>query len=48
MAAEPSTTEPTRQDMQMHVQDYAKFTKILKYGGIIFFGVAMFVILIIG
>jgi len=48
MAVEPSTTEPTRQEMTAHVQDYAKFTKLLKYGAIIGFVVVMIVVLIIG
>jgi hypothetical protein len=48
MAVEPSTTEPTRQEMTAHVQDYAKFTKLLKYGAIIAFITAAIVVLIIG
>lgn len=48
MAVEPPTTEPTRQEMTAHVQDYAKFTKLFKYGGITFFVVAMLILLIVG
>jgi hypothetical protein len=48
MAVEPSTTEPTRQEMTAHVQDYAKFTKLLKFGAITGFIIAMIVVLIIG
>jgi hypothetical protein len=48
MAVEPSTTEPTRQEMAAHVHDYAKFTKLFKYGAITVFIIAMIVLLIIG
>ena len=48
MAVEPSTTEPTRQEMTAHVQDYAKFTRLFKYGAITVFIIAMIVVLIIG
>jgi hypothetical protein len=48
MAVEPSTTEPTRHEMAAHVHDYAKFTKLFKYGAIAAFIIAMIVVLIIG
>ena len=48
MAIEPSTTEPTRQEMTAHVHDYAKFTKLFKYGAITVFIIAMIILWIIG
>jgi hypothetical protein len=48
MAVEPSTTEPTRQEMTAHVRDYAKFTNLFKYGAITVFIIAMLILWIIG
>ena len=48
MAIEPSTTEPTRHEMQVHVRDYAKFTNLFKYGAIGVFIIAMIILWIIG
>ena len=47
MAAEPATNEPVQQDMQMHVRDYAGFTKLFTYGAIFSFAIAMIVLFII-
>jgi hypothetical protein len=48
MAVEPATTEPTRHEMQVHVRDYDKFTKLFKYGAATVFVIAIVVLLIIG
>lgn len=47
MAVEHSGTESQGNDMQAHVRDYSKFTGMLKWGAIISFILAMFVVFLI-
>ncbi|RST30783.1 aa3-type cytochrome c oxidase subunit IV [Sphingomonas ginkgonis] len=42
-----STTEPASSDMKAHVRNYEGFTKVVKYGAIIVFVIAMAVVFII-
>ena len=47
MAVEQSNTADHGNDMEAHVRDYSKFTGMLKWGAIISFILAMFVVWII-
>lgn len=40
-------TNPPTQDVAIHVRDYTRFTKLLKYGAAACFVLAMFVLLIL-
>ena len=40
-------TNPPTQDVAIHVRDYTRFTKLLKYGAAICFVLALFVLLIL-
>ena len=44
---EPLLVDPPTQDVAMHVRDYARFTKLLKWGSIVALAVAFFVLLIL-
>ena len=44
---EPLLTSPPTQDAAVHVRDYSRFTKMLKWGAIVSFIVAMLVLVII-
>lgn len=47
MAVEPVTTEPTGQEMEAHIRDYAGFTKMLKMSTIAVAIIALFILFII-
>jgi hypothetical protein len=40
-------TNPPTQDVAIHVRDYTRFTKLLKYGALICLVLAFFVLLIL-
>ena len=40
-------TSPPTQDVAVHVRDYTRFTKLLKYGAIICLLIGFFVLLIL-
>lgn len=44
---EPLLVDPPTQDVAMHVQDYARFTKLLKWGSLVALAIAFFVLLIL-
>ena len=44
---EPLLVDPPTHDVAMHVHDYDRFTRMLKWGAFIFFGVAFIVLLIL-
>ncbi len=44
---EPLLVSPPTHDVAMHVHDYTRFTKLFKWGAIVFFGTAFIVLLII-
>jgi hypothetical protein len=44
---EPLLTSPPTQDAAVHVQDYTRFTKLLKWTAIVCFLIAVFVVLLI-
>ena len=44
---EPLLTDPPTQDVAVHVRDYSRFTKLLKWGAIACFIIAFAVVLII-
>ena len=44
---EPLLVDPPTQDVAMHVQDYTRFTKLLKWGSLVALAVAFFVMLIL-
>ena len=44
---EPLLVSPPTQDVAVHVHDYTRFTKLFKWGAIIFFCTAFIVLLII-
>ena len=44
---EPLLTSPPTQDAAVHVQDYTRFTKLLKWTAIVCFIIAVFVVLLI-
>jgi hypothetical protein len=44
---EPLLVNPPTQDVAVHVRDYARFTKLLKYGAIICLVIAFIVLLIL-
>jgi hypothetical protein len=44
---EPLLTSPPTQEAAVHVRDYTRFTKLLKWTAIVCFFIAMLVILII-
>ena len=45
MAAEPNEARP--EDFEAHVRDYSGFTKLLKYGAIVSFVIAIIVMMLI-
>jgi hypothetical protein len=45
---EPLLVSPPTQDVAVHVKDYDRFTKMLKWGAIICAIIAFFVLMIIG
>ena len=44
---EPILVSPPTQDVAVHVRDYTRFTKLLKYGAIACLIIAFFVLLIL-
>ena len=40
-------TNPPTQDVAVHVRDYTRFTKLLKWGAIICLAIAFFVLMIL-
>jgi len=44
---EPLLVDPPTQDVAVHVRDYARFTKLLKWGAIVALIVAFFVMMIL-
>lgn len=44
---EPLLVSPPTQDVAVHVRDYTRFTKMLKWGAIICLIVAFFVLMIL-
>jgi len=44
---EPLLVDPPTQDVAVHVRDYARFTKLLKWGAIAALIVAFFVMMIL-
>lgn len=44
---EPLLADPPTQDVAMHVRDYTRFTKLLKWGALVALAVAFFVMLIL-
>ena len=44
---EPLLVDPPTQDVAMHVRDYARFTKLLKWSSLVALVVAFFVLLIL-
>ena len=44
---EPLLTDPPTQDVAVHVRDYTRFTKLLKWGAIISLAIAFLVLLIL-
>jgi hypothetical protein len=44
---EPLLVNPPTQDVAVHVRDYGRFTKLLKYGAIICLIIAFIVLLIL-
>jgi hypothetical protein len=44
---EPLLASPPTQDVAIHVRDYERFTKLLKWGAIVCFIVAFIVLLIL-
>jgi hypothetical protein len=44
---EPLLADPPTQDVAVHVRDYTRFTKLLKWGAIISLAIAFLVLLIL-
>jgi hypothetical protein len=44
---EPLLTSPQTQETAAHVKDYARFTRMFKWGAIVCFVIAMLVLMII-
>jgi hypothetical protein len=44
---EPLLVSPPTQDVAVHVRDYVRFTKLLKWGALICLVIAFFVLLIL-
>ena len=44
---EPLLVDPPTQDVAMHVRDYTRFTKLLKWGAIVALIIAFFVMMIL-
>ncbi|HEU4696456.1 MAG TPA: aa3-type cytochrome c oxidase subunit IV [Sphingomicrobium sp.] len=44
---EPLLADPPTQDVAIHVRDYERFTKLLKWGAIVCFIVALIVLMIL-
>lgn len=44
---EPLLADPPTHEAAVHVRDYDRFTRMLKWGAIVFFGVAFIVLLIL-
>jgi hypothetical protein len=44
---EPLLASPPTQDVAMHVHDYDRFTKMMKWGAIVFFVTGFIVLLIL-
>jgi hypothetical protein len=44
---EPLLASPPTQDVAVHVRDYTRFTKMLKWGAITCFVIAFFVLMIL-
>ena len=40
-------TNPPTQDVAVHVRDYTRFTKLLKWGAIVCLAIAFFVLMIL-
>ena len=44
---EPLLASPPTQDMAVHVHDYTRFTKMMKWGAIVCFLIGLFVLMIL-
>lgn len=44
---EPILTDPPTPEVGRHISDYSRFTALLKWGAIVSFAIAMFIILFV-